>query len=561
MSDQPDSKRLTRQQRRLLMQQLLNEAMAEALSNPPPNQDNMSSSESDSDYEPSQSINEDDDATDDEYDEDEAGYDAEEDEEDEEDEGIYDLTEEAAAFAPIMHLLSPGMRENAQPFMLCIQAPALLPPPPPPPRDNDNDEPGNRSRKRARNDESEFVRHFTTDEKEYWKKLNEEKKSQYLEVHKHLRNIDTSAAVPIRFKFLGAEMEPSNKALILAKLDQFQMMHEGSGEYFKLRNWLNAAGRIPFGKYFPLPVQPTDPTDKVCGFLNDVQKTLDAKVYGHLETKNQIMRILAQWISNPGSKGHCIGIQGYPGTGKTVLIKEGVCKALGLPFGFVALGGASDGSFLEGHSFTYEGSTYGKISEILMKTQCMNPILFFDELDKVSGTRRGDEIIGILTHLTDSSQNERYQDKYFGELDLNLSKCLTVFSYNDESLINPILKDRMITIHVKGYTVNDKLKIATEYLIPDLLQQYNIGKDDVVFPTDIIQYIISRVNEEEGVRNLKRGLEAVLSWINMHKYLPPDSAEPIAFPLIINEDHVKKYLRPDDGSARIKEDVMRMMYL
>lgn len=434
------------------------------------------------------------------------------------------------------------------------------PPPPPPPRDPSEslDIP---TRKRPRTEELEFIRYFTPEEKAYWRNLDEERKTEIMELQKSLKDKDLLGAMPMRFKFLTADIDSASKTLILAKLDQFQMMHEGSGEYFKLRNWLQSAARIPFGKYFPLPVTPSDPAPKIAGFLQDVHRTLDRKVYGHMETKNQILRILAQWIANPNSKGHVIGIQGFPGTGKTSLVKDGVCKALGLPFGFVALGGAADGSFLEGHSFTYEGSTYGKIAEILMKTQCMNPVLFFDELDKVSGTRRGDEVIGILTHLTDSTQNERFQDRYFGEIELNLSKSLIVFSYNDESLINPILKDRMITIRVKGYTTQDKLCIARDYLIPDILEQYKMTKEDVVFPTDVVEYIITKVNDEEGVRNLKRGIESIVSWINMHRYIPPEDGKKIEFPITITEEHVRQYLRPEDDSKKISKDILNMMYI
>lgn len=441
-----------------------------------------------------------------------------------------------------------------QPLMVMMippppQTQQLVIPPPPPPM-----------RKRPRNAESEFIRYFNNEERDYWKTLNEEEKEDIMHLDKQVREYH-GAGMPMRFKFLKSDIDKASKTLILAKLDQFQMMNEGSGEYFKLRNWLHSVARLPLGTYFPIPVKPSDPSEKVATFLKNVHGILNSKVYGHEETKEQILRILAQWVANPDSRGQCIGIQGPPGVGKTVLVKEGVCKALNLPFGFVALGGAADGSFLEGHSFTYEGSTHGKIAEVLMKTKCMNPILFFDELDKVSNTRRGEEIIGILTHLTDSSQNERFQDRYFGEIELNLSRSLIVFSYNDESLINPILKDRMITIRVKGYNTQQKLSIARDYLLPDILSQYKLSKEDIIFSNNIIESIISRVPEEEGVRNLKRGMEAIVSWINMHRFVPPEGEHAVTFPVTISEEHVKTYLRPDDGPGRIRDDVARMMYI
>jgi ATP-dependent Lon protease len=178
-----------------------------------------------------------------------------------------------------------------------------------------------------------------------------------------------------------------------------------------------------------------------------------------------------------------------------------------------------------------------------MKAQSMNPIIFFDELDKVSTSSRGEEIIGLLTHITDGVQNERFHDRYFGELELDLSKSLIIFSYNDESLINPILKDRMITIRVKGYDVKDKCAIARDYLLPSILTQYNLKPNDVTICDDALLKLIQRVADEEGVRNLKRGLESIISWINMHRYLP--GKKQFEFPLQITTEHVSDYVNVD----------------
>ena len=429
-----------------------------------------------------------------------------------------------------------------------------------------------------------FTAKFTKEENEYWKQMSPPEKDDLFIKYKDMRLKNTSQDLPLRFKLLHADLDASSKSLILAKLDQFQKMPEHSGEYFKLRNWLNGISRLPLGVYKPLPIKDTF-TDKhtdAVNFLKEVKTTLDRTVFGQNEVKNQLMRIMAQWISNPDSKGNCIGLQGAMGVGKTSLIKQGLCTALGLPFGFISLGGASDASFLEGHGFTYEGSTYGKVAEILMKTKCMNPVLFFDELDKVSHTYRGEEIIGILTHLTDSSQNERFNDRYFGEIDLNLSKALIIFSYNDETKINPILKDRMITIHVDGYDMNDKVNIAKDYLIPELLKEYKRTSEDILFSTEVIEKIIEKVPKEEGVRNLKRGIESIISWLNMHTYLPvieedskgrpgktlkiklgdttTTNAKLYTYPVTVTEEHIEKYIK-DDPEEAARAMVTHSMYL
>ena len=183
-------------------------------------------------------------------------------------------------------------------------------------------------------------------------------------------------------------------------------------------------------------------------YMENVETILDKSVYGHLEAKRQIQRIIGQWINGTNS-GHCFGFEGPPGVGKTSLAKKGISICLkdfngkSRPFSFIAMGGSCNGSVLEGHSYTYVGSTWGKIVDILIDSKCMNPIIFIDELDKISKTENGKEIIGILTHLTDATQNDEFADKYFAGIKFDLSKVLFIFSYNDYNLLDPILADRI----------------------------------------------------------------------------------------------------------------------
>ena len=233
-------------------------------------------------------------------------------------------------------------------------------------------------------------------------------------------------------------------------------------------------------------------------------------------------------------------------THNTTLVKEGICKALGLPFGFIPLGGISDGSYLVGHSYTYEGSKWGRILEILMNCGCMNPILFFDELDKVSNTRYGEEIKNILIHLTDASQNTNFHDKYFSDLALDLSKCLVIFSYNDGDLINPILKDRMVTIKTHGYNMDNKVEIVNEYMLHELFEKFGFKTGEIVFTQDIIKSIIRKTAEEKGVRNLKRSLESIISEINLARLLKKGlllEEDPLKFPYTVKAADIEKLLK------------------
>jgi len=398
-------------------------------------------------------------------------------------------------------------------------------------RINSTPEPKTKSKKVSVNQK------YTNDEQKYLNNLNSADKNVLINLDNSICSIQNDS-VPLRFKILKSNIDNRIKYILLTKLEQFQQMNEDHGEYFKLKHWIHSISLIPFNQYVSLPITFNSSLSDIQQFMRQTKDILDQTVYGHNNTKQQFLRIIAQWISNPSSHGHCIGIQGAPGTGKTSFVKEGISKALGLPFGFISLGGSSDGSFLEGHSIAYEGSTYGKIVEILMKTQCMNPIIFFDELDKVSITKKGEEIIGILTHLTDNSQNNSFTDKYFSEIDLDVSRALFIFSYNHESKINPILKDRLITLHVNGYTDEEKINIAYHSLIPKILCSYGFHKDSIRFSNEIILEMINIIPKEEGIRNLKRAIECIISWLNMSKYMSND----IEFPIDVSLNMLHIYL-------------------
>ena len=238
-------------------------------------------------------------------------------------------------------------------------------------------------------------------------------------------------------------------------------------------------------------------------------------------------------------------------THNTSLVKEGISKILNRPFAFIALGGATDSSFLEGHGYTYEGSTWGKIVQILIDSKCMNPVIYFDELDKISDTPKGEEIAGILTHLTDTSQNTQFHDKYFAEIDFDLSKCLFIFSYNDESKVNPILKDRMYRIQTKGYTPKQKTTISNNYLLPKIREQVKFEADDIIIPEQTLSYIIENYcNKEDGVRNLKRCLEIIYTKLNLYRLMRPGSnlfenemALKVEFPFTVTKDIVEKMIK------------------
>ena len=255
-------------------------------------------------------------------------------------------------------------------------------------------------------------------------------------------------------------------------------------------------------------------------YMTNIRSILDESVYGHNNAKTQIERILGQWI-NGELDGHCFGFEGAPGIGKTSMAKNGIANCLldengeKRPFAMIQMGGDSNGSTLHGHNYTYVGSTWGSIVQILMDKQCMNPIIFIDEVDKISKTEQGKEIVGILTHLLDSTQNDCFQDKYFNGIDLNLSKALFILSYNDPNSIDSILLDRIHRIQFEHLSLQDKLVICKNHLLPEIFQK--MGLMEIIEIEDtVLQFIIENYTSESGVRKLKEILFDIVGDINVN---------------------------------------------
>ena len=366
----------------------------------------------------------------------------------------------------------------------------------------------------------------------------------------------TEIEKPYKLTLLESDIPREMKAVALRKVGMLQYMEPGCGEYCKLKNWVDAFMQIPFNRNKNLPITIADGVERCHEFMTSAKTRLDKAVYGLNDAKMQIMQMVGQWIANPAAIGTAVAIHGPPGTGKTSLVKEGISKILGRDFEFIALGGATDSSFLEGHSYTYEGSMWGKIVDILMRCKSSNPVIYFDELDKISETSKGDEIVGILTHLTDTSQNAHFHDKYFSEVTFDLSKCLFIFSYNDESRVNPVLLDRMYKIRTTGYGTKDKTFIAKNYLIPRIRSEVAFTEGDIIIPDTVVEYIVENYTQKEsGVRNLKRCLETVYTKLNLHRLMRPgtqlfdekEKSFEVTFPYTVTPDIVDKLIKKNDS--------------
>ena len=255
-------------------------------------------------------------------------------------------------------------------------------------------------------------------------------------------------------KLDNLKINDGNKAIISSKIEKLEEMSKTDGEYHKLKDYVRKITSVPFGKYANSEVT----QEKVI----TAKKLLDKHVMFNYNAKDEILN----YLINDGN--HCISLFGPPGTSKSTLIQKGLSEALSRPMRVISLGGKKDASYLTGHSYTYEGAIAGRIVDILIETQVMNPIIYFDELDKMSGKA----INGVLTHLIDPSQNFDFHDNYFSGISFDLSKVLFVFSYNDATELDLVVSDRIKHIEVKVLSASEKVCVLKEITIPTAIKKF-----------------------------------------------------------------------------------------
>ena len=368
---------------------------------------------------------------------------------------------------------------------------------------------------------------------EYFKNLNDDKKKNYINNIQNLNNILDDK--PLLLKLVDLNTSFKNKQIIIKNINTFNILDSSSNEYSKLNNWITSVFNIPFGIYKNIDINIDKKTT-----INNINKKLDENIFGHEVAKNKLLQYIGEKLNGNNNTSNIITLQGPPGIGKTALIQNAVADAFNLPFHFISLGGATDSSTLEGFDYTYEGSTYGKIVDILIRSKCMNPIIYFDELDKVSETAKGEEIINLLTHLTDNIQNSHFNDKYFSGIDIDLSKVLFIFSCNNINKINKILLDRMFVIKLKSYTNFDKINITKKYIIPNLLKDLNLD-NKIIFTDDIIEFIINTYTYEGGIRKLKENINEIVKELNLRDLLNKKvNRKALKYPLKITKNMIVK---------------------
>jgi ATP-dependent Lon protease len=369
---------------------------------------------------------------------------------------------------------------------------------------------------------------------EYLEEVSSERKSLkrkvQQEVYDYKRKKNNREQESLHDQILLMNLDISTKSFLLDKYENTQKM-TGS-DYSKGMAWIKIAATIPFGVFKELDVKSTDSPTKIKQFFNKVKDKLDENIHGMQDVKQEILEFVARKITNPDGRGHVLALCGFPGTGKTKIIKT-LAEALNMPFYQINCGGLNDAAALMGHSETYVGSKPGKIVEILQTSPCMNPILYFDELDKISECK-ATEINGILTHLFDEEQNNKFQDNYLSNINLDLSKAFFVLAFNDASKIDSVVFDRLKVIYINKPTLEDKIHICKDKIIPELISSINFDKNRVIeMSNETIEYICTqKCSKETGIRQLRKSLEKVLNKLN--------------YDILIQDKNLEKHTKRDN---------------
>ena len=345
---------------------------------------------------------------------------------------------------------------------------------------------------------------FSPHEQEYLAGMKRKDRSELVEMVQPNRRRAVAAPMPLRLQVLRSTLPDA------LKLQLFDDMKSCGGD--KHTQWVKRLLRLPLG------VVTARPRVAVGAAIKHARDLMDRGATGHVETKREVLKLVCQAAAQGGgaTASYALGLEGAPGTGKTHFVTHCLAAALGRPLVSVPLGGASDLSYLMGSIYTYEGSKEGRLAAALMEAKCMDPIVYFDEVDKISPTDKGSEIVSTLIHLIDPSANTALRDRYFHGVDLDFSKCTFVFSYNDASKVHPVLLDRIRRVAVPTPTMSERVEIVQQHLVPRIQRRLNAP---LAPSRETVEYILERCSQG-GMRAAEKTLDHVLATAQLYASCP-----------------------------------------
>lgn len=303
--------------------------------------------------------------------------------------------------------------------------------------------------------------------------------------------------VPLRIQVLRSSLPHS------LRLQIFEDLGRNNSE--KYISWVRRILLVPFHVMTPRLT-----CSSVEHIIRESKERMDRCITGHADAKREVLKLICQTLSSGTCKSnYSLGFEGPPGTGKTHFVTTALAAALGRPFIPIPLGGANDVTYLLGHLYVYEGSKEGRLASALIEAGCCNPIIYFDELDKISATEKASELVAALIHLVDPTANSALQDRYFHGLNIDFSMCTFVFSFNDASRVSPILLDRIKRIQMPAPSDAERRAIVVDHLVPRVNKRLNA---DLSLSDGALDVIVQRATiASGGMRNAEKDVDHVIS--------------------------------------------------